>query len=265
MTTILAIDAAWTPTKPSGVVLLKQQDNGAWQCLAVAPSYAAFIALSNGEPVNWHLRPTGEYPNPTALLNAAQKLLNGKVVSIITADMPLATVPIKGRRIADNEISKEFGKAWCATHSPTPKRPGDIGLIFSSGFANYPLATTITRPVTRPSLIEVYPHPALLTLTNASFRLPYKVSKSLKYWPNTSIQTRIKTLLNVYSNILDTLKKHIEQIPLVLPSTEQTSCLAYLKRYEDALDALICGWVGIRYLAGQIRCFGDSTAAIWVP
>jgi predicted RNase H-like nuclease len=265
MTAILAIDAAWTPTEPSGVALLKQQNNGVWQCLALAPSYAAFIALSNGEQVNWHLRLKGERPNSTTILNTAQKLLNGNKVSIITIDMPLSTVPIISRRVADNEISKAFGKAGCSTHSPTPNRPGNIGLIFSNYLADYPLATAITQPSTYPCLIEVYPHPALLTLTNASFRLQYKVSKSLKYWPKTSIQTRIRELLKVYKDILGTLRKHIEQIPLVLPDPEQINCLAHLKRYEDTLDALVCGWVGIRYLAGQIRCFGDSTAAIWVP
>jgi predicted RNase H-like nuclease len=39
--------------------------------------------------------------------------------------------------------------------------------------------------------------------------------------------------------------------------------LAHLKRYEDALDALICSWIGIEYLDGKLRAHGDATAAVW--
>jgi predicted RNase H-like nuclease len=38
-----------------------------------------------------------------------------------------------------------------------------------------------------------------------------------------------------------------------------------LKRYEDALDALVCAWVGAKYLLGEAVAYGDGTAAIWVP
>lgn len=267
MTAILAIDAAWTPKEPSGVTLLDQQNNRVWQCLALAPSYAAFINLSNGEPVNWHAKPTAGSPNPTALLNAAQRLLNGKTVSLVTVDMPLSTLPITGRRTADNAVSKAFGNVGCGTHSPQPNRPGNIGLMLSNGFVatGYPLATATTQVSTYPCLVEVYPHPALLTLTNAPFRLRYKVSKSRRYWPKISIQKRIVNLLNAYQGILEALRMYIEHIPLDLPMPQQVNNLAHLKRYEDALDALVCGWVGVKYLAGQIRCYGDSTAAIWTP
>ena len=42
-----------------------------------------------------------------------------------------------------------------------------------------------------------------------------------------------------------------------------TGTIAALKRYEDALDALICAWVGTEYLAGRLRAHGDATAAVW--
>ena len=42
-----------------------------------------------------------------------------------------------------------------------------------------------------------------------------------------------------------------------------TGTIASLKRYEDALDALICAWVGTEYLAGRLRAHGDATAAVW--
>lgn len=35
-------------------------------------------------------------------------------------------------------------------------------------------------------------------------------------------------------------------------------------RYEDAIDALVCAWVGCRYAEGHATSFGDKTAAICV-
>jgi predicted RNase H-like nuclease len=40
---------------------------------------------------------------------------------------------------------------------------------------------------------------------------------------------------------------------------------AKLKRYEDAIDALICCWVGTLYAEGNARPMGDDTTAIWCP
>jgi tetratricopeptide (TPR) repeat protein len=32
-----------------------------------------------------------------------------------------------------------------------------------------------------------------------------------------------------------------------------------------ALDALVCAWVGAKYLVGEVAVYGDAEAAIWVP
>ena len=99
MVSILAIDAAWTATEPSGVALVSDEDKGTWVCRSVAPSYASFISLAKGCPVNWEeCSPTGNEPNPKSLLNAASILLNGAGTDLVTADMPVATEPIVGRR-----------------------------------------------------------------------------------------------------------------------------------------------------------------------
>jgi hypothetical protein len=38
-----------------------------------------------------------------------------------------------------------------------------------------------------------------------------------------------------------------------------------LKRYEDALDALISAWVGVEFINGRAIPYGDDAAAVWVP
>ena len=124
-----------------------------------------------------------------------------------------------------------------------------------------------TCKVLRPdkALIEVYPHPALLSLLRADRRIQYKVSKSSKYWPRTTVRFRIERLLEEMRKILNGMRSEITGIELLLPSHDQVATLAELKPYEDTLDALVCCWVGTKYLAGQVEPFGDDDSSIWCP
>jgi predicted RNase H-like nuclease len=116
-----------------------------------------------------------------------------------------------------------------------------------------------------PFLLEVYPHPALLILLPAGYRVPYKVSKATKYWPEASPRERIERLLGLFEVILAALKREVAGIELGLPRPEAVRSRASLKRYEDALDALVSAWVGIQFLEDRAEAFGDGTAAIWCP
>jgi predicted RNase H-like nuclease len=94
----------------------------------------------------------------------------------------------------------------------------------------------------------------------AGYRLPYKVSKSNKYWPGQSVEKRIRKLVRVWQDILGRLVEHV-RADLEFPKEPRS--LAALKRYEDTLDALVCAWVGVEFLAGRARGMGDGVAAIW--
>jgi len=93
MTSILALDPAWTATEPSGVAVL-QQVKERWKCVGLAPSYAQFIELANGTPVDWSKVPSAGRPDVDALLAAARTLLGGDGVDLVTIDMPVALTPI---------------------------------------------------------------------------------------------------------------------------------------------------------------------------
>jgi predicted RNase H-like nuclease len=267
MTLILGIDAAWTATEPSGVALVSNA-GGPWRCLAVAPSYNSFVALAARNAVDWTVRPLASAPDPKQLLTAAQTLAGAKV-DLVTVDMPVATVPFEKRRQADEVVSTEFGARHCGTHSPTKERPGAQGAAFTAAFAalGYAVATTATAVQSYPRLLEVYPHPALLTLMNADKRVPYKQSKSKTYWDKADKTQRIANLLQEYQKIEAKLHEAIGPFELPLPTLHASAelKLATLKRYEDAIDALICCWVGTLYAEGKARPLGDDTAAIWCP
>jgi len=263
---VLGIDAAWTPRQPSGVALIAATPAG-WQCIAVAPSYAGFLALALGEQVDWTARTSGCPPDAAALLAASAALLGGREPTVVAVDMPLSRQLITGRRPADNHISRVFGARKCGTHSPSVQRPGPLADDFARAFAalGFQLATSATRPGAPNRVLEVYPHPALLRLLDAPERVMYKVGRTRAYWPAADPTRRRANVIQVLQTVLDGLRREIAAIPLVLPAAAGGVGLAPLKRFEDALDALVCAWVGARYLAGAVDAYGDSDAAIWVP
>ncbi len=263
---VLGLDSAWTDDRPSGVALVNQSA-GAWKCVVVAPSYEAFIQLACGVQVNWVKRARGSKPDPGALLGAADTLLKGQSVTLVTVDMPVSKQPIVGRRDADNAVSKEFGNRGCGTHTPSLRRPGPTGERLTRAFLQhgYSLAAKGTRHGASKQLIEIYPHPALLVLLKAHYRIPYKVNRTRSYWPVDSPTTRIQKLVCAHRKILLGLRSEIDGIELNLPESSQVKTLPSLKPYEDALDALVCAWVGIKYIQGRAKPYGDETAAIWIP
>jgi len=264
VTSILGIDAAWTLHKPSGVALVRNV-SGTWECIGLAPSYNAFIDLGKGVNVDWTEVPKGSPPDVTQLLDAST-LLCGERVDVISVDMPLSTDRIDGRREADDQVSREFGSRKCATHSPSRERHGELSDQLRRDFEaqGYPLATKTTPLGAAHALIEVYPHPALLSLCPSKDRLMYKTSRTRSYWPELSLAERRLKLLEEWQRILAALRKNISRIPLDLPDSA-TLTLSALKRYEDALDALVCCWIGGEYLVGKATPFGDAAAAIWIP
>ncbi len=266
MPSVLGIDAAWTVTEPSGVSLLVADEAGVWRCAAVAPSYDSFLALAAGTPVDWGLRPMPGRSDPAKLL-AAARTLDPAPVAVVAVDMPLATVPITGRRAADQAVSRYFGARGASTHSPSARRPGPLAdsLRACFGASGYPLATVTDGGPRWPALIEVYPHASLLALTGAAYRIPYKVQRSARYHPGASVRERIQRVHSELASILDRLREHVDAIELPLPPVGEVPSLRMLKRYEDALDGLVCAWSALRYLRGEADAFGDDTAAIWVP
>ena len=217
---VLGIDAAWTTHNPSGVALVQRAAEG-WQCLSLAPSYDAFLALSAGQPLDGSLKAQGREPNPEALLEACRQQ-SGMPVDCVSVDMPLATTPITSRRAADTAIASRFGPRGCAVHSPSTERPGTIADQLRERFAELgvPLHTT-TPDRQRPALIECYPHVALLALLNRDYRVPYKVSRSGQYWKAEQLtrSDRIERLLDQFQAIKAGLEAHISGIPeLILPS-----------------------------------------------
>lgn len=244
---VLGIDAAWTPSNPSGVAVVSREGRQ-WRLNLVAGSYGAFLEA------------TGE----SASLTAAAGRLAGAPPAVVAVDMPLSRAPITGRRAADDAVSRAYGTRKCATHTPSATRPGAVGRDLQARLMQdgYALSTIRVSP---PCLIEVYPHPALLSLTGARERLPYKAGRTRSYWPGLPIAERRVRLLETWRVITRKLEERIAGVLLALPLPDASARGAALKAYEDQLDAVVCAWVGIEALEGRAQPYGDETAAIWIP
>lgn len=249
---VLGIDAAWSATQPSGVALAAERD-GVWRLLAAAPSYAHFLGTAGPGD-----RPAASLPDPPALLATAYRL-GGAPPALVAIDMPIARLPITGRREADNAVSRVWGGRKCGTHSPSGARPGPLSDTLTAAFAaaGYPLLTTACRP---PGLIEVYPHPALVVFTGAAERLPYKRGKSASYWRDSPLAERRCRLAAVWDRIVGALDGRIAGTAVHFAASPFTG-----KAAEDMLDAVVCCAIAIAALDGRAEPLGDADAAIWIP
>ncbi|CDZ39023.1 Hypothetical protein NGAL_HAMBI1146_31870 [Neorhizobium galegae bv. officinalis] len=260
MKVVLGIDAAWTEMQPSGLALIVD-DGGGWRLVEAAASYAAFLEAS--DPAVPVLRHRGSVPDAGAIIKAASAK-SGAPVDLVAIDMPLSTAPIVGRRASDNMISVAYGARHASTHTPSVARAGRLSDELRIGFdaVGYPLALSAFGGQ---ALIEVYPHPALIELMSAERRLPYKQSKVRKYWPALVPGMRRRRLLEVWAEIIQHLEGEVQGVTaaLSLPSFDARGY--QMKAFEDALDAVVCAWVGACALDGKAKAYGGGESAIWVP
>jgi predicted RNase H-like nuclease len=239
--------------------------------------------------IDWRARPSGGLPDCDALIEACIAIA-GAPPDVIAIDMPLSTTPIVGRRAADNAIASALGRYGLGVHTPTPDRPGPIAELMRAGFEahGYRLATAGPRPSNQgasnhgasnhgasnhgpsnqgpsnqgpsnhgPSnheraILEVFPHAAAIRLLGASYRVPYKLGRAAQYWPEKTSAQRKRAILDKWRAIRRALD--VDGFDLRMRAS---------KRYEDALDAVVCAWVGVEFLAGRAKPYGDDTAAVW--
>ncbi|MBV8575358.1 MAG: DUF429 domain-containing protein, partial [Acetobacteraceae bacterium] len=241
---VLGIDAAWTERGSSGLALLRVE-RGSRAVLAVAPSYVGFIGLAAHAAPDWRTPPAG-IPEISELLQAAA-MLGGEPVDVVAIDMPISRRAVVGRRPSDQAVSRSFGAYGAAVHSPSAHRPDGAVTRMARGFeaAGFPIATM--TPLA-PALIEVFPLAALVQLLCIRRRPEYKVAKISRYrWPGP-LAERLEQLLANWRLIVGHLEREVGFVGFDIPQSATSA--ARLKPYEDALDAIVCAWVGACYLEG---------------
>jgi predicted RNase H-like nuclease len=255
---VLGIDAAWTVTNPSGVALLAC-DSSPPRLIRASPSYEDFV-LGTG-PATWCAEHDFRASLQDVLDTAAT--LGAASLNVIAVDMPVARQTVRGRRVCDQLISRSFGGRGCATHTPTKLRPGKVSEQFleEANRAGFALVTTSQqRP--RRALLEVYPHVAVLELCGADYRVPYKLSRRRRYWSKAAPREQLVRIRSEWDKILRCLSQRIA-FDFDIDCTDRP--MQFWKAWEDVIDAVVCSYVGLRWLSGQAQPYGDDLAAIWVP
>ncbi|HLH47799.1 MAG TPA: DUF429 domain-containing protein, partial [Roseiarcus sp.] len=199
MTAVLGIDAAWTAKNASGYALI-EKSGGAWRLRAAAPDLPVFARKCG-------LADAGQ--GMDGAIDCAKRVL-GRLPDLIAVDMPLSKQQIIGRRASDIGVSRRFGAAKCATHSPSAERPGKVSGAFRAACEKAGYALIVSAGgLPALSLAEVYPHPALLRLMSVEERVPYKAGKSKIYWPTASAGQRLERVTRSLQAIADALETAI--------------------------------------------------------
>jgi predicted RNase H-like nuclease len=256
---VLGIDAAWTSRNSSGVALIST-GRARPRLIRASPSFEEFV--KGAGPGDW--KPRHDFRASLGDVLAKAEEIGDGSVAVVAVDMPLSASTIRGRRFCDSQISKAFGSRGCATHTPTIDRPGDVSTQFlrAATTAGFVLKTQRKSPPKTPALLEVYPHPALLFLLASDYRLPYKFAKRRTYWREYSKPQRLEKLTRVWNGILRGLESKID-MSLTLDCVDRPNW--YWKKWEDLIDAVVCSWIGLEWLAAKAIPYGDKDAAIWVP
>ncbi|MDW7661693.1 MAG: DUF429 domain-containing protein [Bacillota bacterium] len=260
----LGIDAAWTNRQPSGVCLIKSEDGNQCKIIRLGRSYAEF---ESGD-IEWNQKLANSTTSLSKILTTCSELV--ALPDCIAVDMPISSYHIKSRRECETAISKEYGGRGASTHNPNEDRPGLISVelfnyIINSGY----LWMTNGMDHKEKSLIEVYPHTAIIEYLGLDYRYEYKVSKKNKFksWALLSPSQRQQKLIQNLNNLVSRLSIRVPNIYdfFIELNLETHYTQAQLKGYEDAIDSVICALIGIDYIMGNIIGYGNNEGTIWVP
>lgn len=254
----LGIDLAWSDRARTGLAVLDESGR----------LVASTSVVTDDDVVGWvedHTRAGGGVSS-----GGGGTPPGGTFDGVVAAiDAPLVVPNATGRRICEALVSAEFGPYDAGAHPANRSRalfdpPRGQVLCERLGWDVDPAV----RPGDGRSVaIEVYPHPATITLFGLSRVIPYKAK------PGRDLES----LRAAHGVLLDLLERECGPL-LRLPESRRWAELravvggarrkADLRRIEDEVDAILCAYLA--WLWGQgderMRVLGDvTTGYIVVP
>lgn len=205
------------------------------------------------------------YESLASLKAIKDTIKNEEKVQGLSIDAPLIINNATRQRPCERELSQEYGSRYASCHaSNTTLYPNAASTILS----NYLLEANFNHlgnPKDEYWQIECYPHPALIEIFNLPERLPYKKGKvAERKQGQINLANHLKSLKN--SN---TLKLTIDDTSARGLDENHIRSIAgvSLKRNEDALDSIICAYIGALYaVMVSHKTFGNIDGGyIYVP
>ncbi len=194
---------------------------------------------------------------------------------LVAIDAPLVVRNATGRRPCEAALSRAFAPQHAGTYPSNTSLPAFADGGRAAGFARrHGLDPDATKPLAGPGetgqrrAIEAFPHSATVALFHLPYVLAYKARQG------RSLESRRAELRRLV-DLLATLEHRTPGPSLTPPDgyfAEVRSAIAdaptgaALRRLEDPLDAVVCAYVGMLFLAGQACVVGDGeTGAIVTP
>jgi predicted RNase H-like nuclease len=163
--------------------------------------------------------------------------------TLVAIDAPLIVPNEDGARPVDRDITSLFGRYQAGCYPANRNRPGGctrgediVRALSAHGFVQQPY---MQRRAAVRNVIEVYPHPAMISLFQLHRTLKYKARA------NRSLSTRRSELLRLRDYLINLRDR---EPGMIVPSTIQGREISALKgvafkHYEDLLDAAICAYI----------------------
>lgn len=182
--------------------------------------------------------------------------------ALVTIDAPLIVPNHTGRRPAEAEIGRTFARHQAGAHPANRTRLAVDGVVRGEAIVrrlenhNFLHRAEVEPRVPVRQVLEVYPHPAMVSIFNLSRTLKYKAR------PNRTPDERIRELARYLACLrsLECAEPALVGADELLGRETAGLIKARLKDYEDLLDGLMCAYVGHylwRWGMARARVFGD--------
>jgi predicted RNase H-like nuclease len=189
---------------------------------------------------------------------------------VVGLDAPLLVENPTGRRPCEAQLTRAFGPQHAGTY------PSNTGLApFADGGRAFALArrhhldidaTVVPRPGQRRAL-EVYPHSAAVAVFDLDRILAYKARKGRTLESRRAALDRLVELMSSLAGRPDVPRlTSADAFAGLREQIAEVTTGAALRRLEDPIDAILCAYVALLFLAGRTCVIGDSaTGAIVTP
>jgi predicted RNase H-like nuclease len=238
---IIGIDLAWGGRAPSGIAVVDPSG----ELLATA-------AIHTDEEIDHVIAPWIGGP------------------CVIAFDAPLQVINATGRRPCESALTRAFAAQHAGTYPSNTGMPhfADGGRAVRLA-RRYELAVD-SRVAPAPGQrrgLEVYPHSAAVAVFNLDKVLKYKARKGRTLATRRAALDRLVELIAGLAEPSGLPRLHApDGFASLRQQVAAAPTGAALRRLEDPIDAILCAYVGLLFLAGRTCVIGDSeTGAIVTP
>jgi len=232
----IGLDLAWSPRNRSGVAVVAGDARG---------GALVETALLDGdaEIEEYIARHAGADP------------------AIVAVDAPLWVPNETGRRLAEAEIGRAFGRYQAGAYPANRRLLAFDGVVRGEalvaalaprGFVHRP-AVVAGQPVRQ--VVEVFPHPATITLFGLDRTLKYKARPGRAMAERRQAWQQYQAHLRALAAADPPLRGHAALLGQDVAALRGRR----IKDYEDQIDALLCAYIALyafRWGAARCRTFG---------